>query len=471
MLLSNQPLTHSSEQIISHGIPLSNLEIDTNSQPLQQPDPSGMSHSQALNTFAQAETLLQQNCVTQALALFDRARQLDPAFQGVNYGRAVCLDRLGRLDEAESAIRAELSFQPSHVQARELFHELRIKRRQAASPVPSAQTVRRVDAPASGYQPQDPEEELERLCQERQRWVRRGSTSEQNALLYNRPGSLLGLRHEQIFSELAQKGIVKISNAIEPVALTYMKGEFGWFIDRLDRNPVPPQKDGFSEEYFSPEFYNYHTNNPFKYSTAFLRLCVHPEIMALINRYFGGQASLVHACATRSLAKDIGRVGSYQWHHDAWGRRVHFMVLLTDVGEEDQYMTYAEGTHRLFHPYQRFVHSRIHQDEFDTYSGHAPVFKATGSAGDVLLFDSNGIHSGNRTNGHTRDIYLACYSTDPTCVWGMDIPNSALETLSEEQKVPLQRTRDRWLAKQGRFGFAEYISFVAGLSNVDAWRV
>ena len=147
------------------------------------------------------------------------------------------------------------------------------------------------------------------------------------------------------------------------------------------------------------------------------------------------------------------------------------MVLLTDVGEEDQYMTYAEGTHRLFHPYQRFVHSRVREDELVAYSGHAPIFKATGRAGDVILFDSNGLHSGNRTNGHTRDIYLACYSTDPTCVWGMDIPKSALETLSEEQKVSLQRTRERWLAKQGQFGFPEYISFVAGLKNADAWRV
>ena len=134
-------------------------------------------------------------------------------------------------------------------------------------------------------------------------------------------------------------------------------------------------------------------------------------------------------------------------------------------------MTYAEGTHHLFHPYQRFVHSRIQPEEFASYSHHAPVFKAMGKAGDMFLFDSNGLHSGNRSQaGHTRDIYLACYSTDPTCVWGLDIPQEALDSLSPQQKAPLKRTLERRAANQGRFALPAYSSFVTSLRQVEAWR-
>lgn len=434
---------------------------------------SGDSDPQALKSYGEGKVLLQQNCAAQALVCFQGVLQLDGDFPGVRYAVAICLDRLGRLDEAESAVRAELSVNPRHPGARKLFHELRTRKRQPTASTATGQIADRSDMPGSKCEPQGPQDELERLCLERQQWLRQAGniTPREVAALYNRPGSLLGLRHEELFSELNQKGIVRVPGAIEPVPLTYMKGEFAWFIDRLDRNPLPPQKDGFSEEYFSPEFYNYQTNSPFKYSSTFLRQCVHPEILALINRYFGRPASLVYACATRSLGKDIGRVGSYQWHHDAWGRRVHLMILLTDVSEKDQYMTYAEGTHTLFHPYRRFLHSRIQPEEFDTYSGHATVFKATGNAGDMFLFDSNGLHSGNRTNGHVRDIYLACYSTDPTCVWGLEIPQDALETLSVSQTEPLRRTMDRWLGNHGKFSFPAYSSFVASLRHVDAWHV
>lgn len=40
------------------------------------------------------------------------------------------------------------------------------------------------------------------------------------------------------------------------------------------------------------------------------------------------------------------------------------MIVLTEVGEGDQHMIYANGSHRLCHPYDKYVNARISRGEF-----------------------------------------------------------------------------------------------------------
>jgi hypothetical protein len=117
-------------------------------------------------------------------------------------------------------------------------------------------------------------------------------------------------------------------------------------------------------------------------------------------------------------------------------RQLKAMVLLTDVGETDQYMTYVRGSHQAFHPYQRFLQNRLDFEYCRTYLADIDIFKATGRAGDVFFFDSNGMHSGNRsTSGATRDALFLEFTADRNwaSIWGTALRRSEIP---EALKVP-----------------------------------
>ncbi len=66
-------------------------------------------------------------------------------------------------------------------------------------------------------------------------------------------------------------------------------------------------------------------------------------------------------------------------------------------------------------------------------------FTASGLAGDVFFFDSNGAHRGNRRElAQIRDIFQAEYSADKSNFWGGDIAESAMEGLPSEATKPFE---------------------------------
>ena len=92
---------------------------------------------QALQLCEQGSKLWQLGNTVEALAQFDAALRLESALLGVQYARALCLERLSRIDDAEAAVRIELQIEPGHVEAKKLFHKLRAIERptqQSATP-------------------------------------------------------------------------------------------------------------------------------------------------------------------------------------------------------------------------------------------------------------------------------------------------------------------------------------------------
>ena len=136
------------------------------------------------------------------------------------------------------------------------------------------------------------------------------------------------------------------------------------------------------------------------------------------------------------------------------------MLLLTDVEESDQSMSYACETHALRHPYEMFFDNSCPLAYCREALARDPeIFQATGRAGDLFLFDSNGAHRGNRrSDAAVRDAFFVEYTTDPSDLWGGDLPRDFLTAhpqtaalfspMSEVEKAwerPRIRTTPTWV--------------------------
>lgn len=115
------------------------------------------------------------------------------------------------------------------------------------------------------------------------------------------------------------------------------------------------------------------------------------------------------------------------------------MFLFTDVTEKDQYMTYMKGSHNSFHSlFRTTINDRFTEEEVTAKCGKDAAFKCLGRAGTVFIFDANGFHRGNRTQGAVRDSLITQY-TAGRYLWPLSIPYSFLDQLSKPQVKFLKR--------------------------------
>jgi hypothetical protein len=134
-------------------------------------------------------------------------------------------------------------------------------------------------------------------------------------------------------------------------------------------------------------------------------------LLQIIGGYYGKEFGLGRGDVTRLMPTPPKRSESYQWHHDTRGRQIHGMILLNDVTSAGQRMSYLRGSHDVY--YDRFrgeSHgSRFENDIATQGSIKGDIIELAGPAGTVGLFDSNGLHSGNRNDKEKRDCLLFCY--------------------------------------------------------------
>lgn len=80
---------------------------------------------EVLNLCHDGERLVKADAPAEALVKFDKALELEPSILGAHYARALCLEAMGRLAEAEEALMAELRRQPGHPEARHRLNRIR----------------------------------------------------------------------------------------------------------------------------------------------------------------------------------------------------------------------------------------------------------------------------------------------------------------------------------------------------------
>lgn len=175
-----------------------------------------------------------------------------------------------------------------------------------------------------------------------------------------------------------------------------------------------------------------HAHDPFKFIPQLLSIAVHPLILALMSRYFGKKFYLQQAIASRYYPMSPADFGSFQWHHDAWGKKINVMILFSEVTEEDQYMTYVEGSHKYIYDAERCSNSRFTEEDVQRLFRGNTHRKCTGDAGTIYIFDSNGMHRGNRSLGRARDSLIISYNAG-RYIWDFEASSTIRNSLSTSQ--------------------------------------
>ena len=263
--------------------------------------------------------------------------------------------------------------------------------------------------------------------------------------------------------DLEQNGIVKISGLIGPDELLEMQQDFESFVKNLDKKMAAGDADYKhydEEEHWWPKDHAYITNNAFKYSKQLIRSCCDPKLLEIARQFYGRDALIQRGVGMRYLSSRRTGNDMFRWHHDMEEKRLKMMVLLTDVGEDDQCMSYALGTHKIFHPYHMFFNNACSLDYAGKHVDEINIYDAAGKAGDIILFDTNGAHRGNRRpDAKVRDAFFVEFTPDTSNIWGGDIPenffinnpvtcaNPFVGMMSAPRKwdLPVTRTHPTWV--------------------------
>jgi hypothetical protein len=265
---------------------------------------------------------------------------------------------------------------------------------------------------------------------------------------------------------------VKLPAFVAPDALAAMREEFEGFVRHLDDELALGRaryQHYDEEEHLWVDERAYVTNNAFKHSRALTAFAADEAIVGAAQLYIGAQPVIQRALGMRYLAGTVPETNMFGWHHDMDEKRCKVMVLLTDVGPDDQCMSYVVGSHTLFHPYDMFLSNPCPLDYLRASMPDLTIYDAHGSAGDVFLFDTNGAHRGNRRDpAPTRDVFLIEYSADLSNVWGGDVDADVLGTLpggASRVFEPLLGATKRWTKPLTR----RVPHWVSTLPEIGSW--
>lgn len=170
----------------------------------------------------------------------------------------------------------------------------------------------------------------------------------------------------------------------------------------------------------------------------------HRVLVETANQYLGTVAHVKRIYAMRYLPKEQPDSHQFGWHHDMEDRMLKVMLLLSDVTLDDQFMTYVIGTHHEFHPYECFLRNSLSFDQIGVDPATARTKHTIGRAGDLFLFDPNGMHRGRRSLGARRDAVFFEFTADANRgnVWGSELGLSDPELFATDRADPLHRFRN-----------------------------
>jgi len=221
---------------------------------------------------------------------------------------------------------------------------------------------------------------------------------------------------------LCTDGGVVVPNFFDADRLAEMREEF----ERLvNTNPHEPAAEAEKSVHIATA--------RFRETELFSQLAFEPNILALVQYYWGKPVVLNGTGGTRYEPADLEDSGSNQWHHDGKRKQIRVFIFLTDVPPDGQCTLFVPGSHRKYH--YDISYSRLREEEI-LRSG--TLARCTGPAGSIAIIDTNCSHRANRNLGPRRDTWNYAYrAPNPVSTQLSPVPvlhPRVVETLSEEQR-------------------------------------
>lgn len=245
---------------------------------------------------------------------------------------------------------------------------------------------------------------------------------------------------------LRRDGIVKLPGFVPATELRRLRHDFSRWLRRMRLarllRPGSVRKGHYdSRAYWHAKHRAYVTNDALAESPTLGQLCQDPVLREAAGFYLEKPPHVKRIYAMHYLRAPAMAGQQFGWHHDMEDRQLKIMVLLSEVGPGDQPMSYVLGSHRSFRPYENFLRNKL---DFESDAGdleRTDVFDTLGAAGDVFLFDSNGMHRGNRSRGRARSALFVELTADANLdnVWGTDARGVPLRDPAPDGSHPLRR--------------------------------
>jgi len=188
----------------------------------------------------------------------------------------------------------------------------------------------------------------------------------------------------------------------------------------------------------------YRSHDPLMFSPAYAKFLLLPELREVVAGYLGRKWLYQAMIATRTEPSEI-QEGFARWHHDARGRKVNVILLLSDVSADGPATIVKVGSHRLVYLKARRSRVILYDDEEAQLQQHfgwrERVCEAP--AGSLVFFDSQAYHRGRRSS-HRRDAFQVNCMTKRSHLWLQEISRALMDSLAPtERQELLQRAKLR----------------------------
>lgn len=259
--------------------------------------------------------------------------------------------------------------------------------------------------------------EYDDLPPEVQAYIQRNETP--NALIQTELSVKLGANFTYIAEKLKTDGVVVLPNFIANEKLKLLQAAYEREINKKDTHPILKQISFnlAADRNYDPELL-----------PAALSVGNDPALQALV-RYHLGYQKLIAMRGYRQEPVEPVRLRAWDYHQDIKSQGPHgeikIMILLNGVKINGQAMQFMLGSHKYHWNSTSLAQSKYTIDEALFYADNG-VKICYGSPGSIVIFDTNGIHSGQRNFTERRDVITMSYApANPDCADMFDVPASA----------------------------------------------
>ncbi|WP_235300159.1 phytanoyl-CoA dioxygenase family protein [Synechococcus sp. GFB01] len=255
----------------------------------------------------------------------------------------------------------------------------------------------------------------------------------------------------RVVQELERDGVSVLEGAATTALVAAAVADLDRFIERMPALQgtwrTKPRSTGGIIDYRVHEFQRdlniYRSHDPLMFSPTYAQFLLLPALTAIAESYLGRGWLYQAMIATRTESSAPTREGFAQWHHDARGRKLNALLLLTDVPANGPATIVLAGSHHLLYSRARRVHNFFSDEEVELLQQRFGWRERVchGRAGSLIFFDSQALHLGRRSP-HRRNVFQVNCMNKRGHLWPQQIPASLISTLAERDRRTLLERAD-----------------------------